>query len=50
MLLLTVNEKQEWRALADEAFAGKKRPEQLKANVRSNTDDYMELFTMHYGS
>jgi SAM-dependent methyltransferase len=47
MLLLTANEKREWRAYADEALSGGKSPEQLKTGVRPNL---LPMFDYYLGS
>jgi len=47
MLLLTAQEKKEWRALADEIFAGKSGPDKFSANVRSNL---LPMFDYYLGA
>lgn len=44
MLFLTAQEKKEWRALADEALAGKSSPEQPAANIRSNLRPMFDFY------
>jgi SAM-dependent methyltransferase len=47
MLLLTNQEKKEWRALAEDALAGKSGPEKIPANIRPNL---MPMFAYYLGT